>query len=494
MTNFLKYALLLVSFTGLVACDKNDGNGSTTAETKLALDRTNVLVEPGKTATVIATVTPQSLEDRLVWSSDNEDVATVENGIITGVAIGDATVRAILKDEDAGIDLREVCHVYVVENPIESIALDKSAISISEKESATLTAITIPADVEGVTVEWSADDASIVTITPDEDGTYCHIAAAGIGKTTVTALAYGGLFSASCEITVTQWEAPSTEPKVGDYFYSDGTWSDGGLISIEADGTNPVWAETKPAPISGKTVIGIVFQTNPDRIAQTEKDKGFTHGYVVATKKAHSTDYSLTSYCLSGDFECLTAKKAASSWYKNIDGYTETQTVLSAYTGEDLKNCPLFDWVNEFGNIAPAPANTSGWFVPATGQVWDMVANFGGGEAAEYLASQQTATYDATYYVEKKDISYSLIDAFNEKMSLVPADQKEEFEITDAVKGSSYRELSAIWTSSYYGDDMADIFCIGKGNKVGKTSAISIMPSCAYMTSREAYACPILAF
>ena len=50
-------------------------------------------------------------------------------------------------------------------------------------------------------------------------------------------------------------------PKVGDYYYSDGTWSDGGLVSIDADGLNPVWAEEKPAPVEGKTVIGIVFQT-----------------------------------------------------------------------------------------------------------------------------------------------------------------------------------------------------------------------------------------
>ena len=54
---------------------------------------------------------------------------------------------------------------------------------------------------------------------------------------------------------------PIEAPKVGDYYYSDGTWSDGGLISINADGTSPVWAEEKPAPVEGKTVIGIVAMT-----------------------------------------------------------------------------------------------------------------------------------------------------------------------------------------------------------------------------------------
>lgn len=41
-------------------------------------------------------------------------------------------------------------------------------------------------------------------------------------------------------------------PKIGDYLYSDGTWSDGGLISIGSDGLNPVWAEEKPAPVEGE--------------------------------------------------------------------------------------------------------------------------------------------------------------------------------------------------------------------------------------------------
>ena len=64
-----------------------------------------------------------------------------------------------------------------------------------------------------------------------------------------------GESKATCTVTVAY-----VAPKIGDYYYSDGTWSDGGLVSIEADGLNPVWADTKPAPVAGKTVIGIVCQ------------------------------------------------------------------------------------------------------------------------------------------------------------------------------------------------------------------------------------------
>ena len=122
-------------------------------------------------------------------------------------------------------------------------------------------------------------------------------------------------------------------PKVGDYYYSDGTWSDGGLVSIDADGLNPVWAEEKPAPVEGKTVIGIVFQTDPSRMAQTDIDAGYTHGYVMAVKFAHGPDKMSSFYTTDYPFSLLDAAKLAETWYANVNGRAETQTVLDEYAG-----------------------------------------------------------------------------------------------------------------------------------------------------------------
>lgn len=70
-----------------------------------------------------------------------------------------------------------------------------------------------------------------------------------------------GVAGTETTLTVTTLDMAPADPKVGDYFYSDGTWSDGGLISIDPDGQNAVWAAVKPAPVAGKTVVGIVFNT-----------------------------------------------------------------------------------------------------------------------------------------------------------------------------------------------------------------------------------------
>lgn len=78
----------------------------------------------------------------------------------------------------------------------------------------------------------------------------------------------------------------TSDLKTGDYYYSDGTWSDGGLREIKGDGTM-VWAETTPQPKSGKTVIGIVFYAghHPEDKSDYSKSgirQAQCHGYVVA--------------------------------------------------------------------------------------------------------------------------------------------------------------------------------------------------------------------
>ncbi|GAA1713834.1 hypothetical protein GCM10009809_07570 [Isoptericola hypogeus] len=62
----------------------------------VTLDRTEVRLVPGASATLEATVTPVDAADRSVaWSSDDESVATVDaEGTVTGVAAGTATITA----------------------------------------------------------------------------------------------------------------------------------------------------------------------------------------------------------------------------------------------------------------------------------------------------------------------------------------------------------------------------------------------------------------
>ncbi len=56
-------------------------------------------IDAGDTLTLTATVTPENATDSSVtWSSSNEEVATVADGVVTGVAAGSATITATAAD------------------------------------------------------------------------------------------------------------------------------------------------------------------------------------------------------------------------------------------------------------------------------------------------------------------------------------------------------------------------------------------------------------
>ena len=94
---------------GLVACDNNEtpnengNNGTqTVAVESVTLNKTELTLEVGGEETLTATVTPDNATDKTVtWSSDNTAVATVENGKITAVAAGNATITAKAGDKTA---------------------------------------------------------------------------------------------------------------------------------------------------------------------------------------------------------------------------------------------------------------------------------------------------------------------------------------------------------------------------------------------------------
>ncbi len=83
---------------GLVAC--NNGEEQTVAVESVTLNKTELTLEVGGEETLTATVTPDDATDKTVtWSSDNTAIATVENGKVTAIAAGTATITAKAGDK-----------------------------------------------------------------------------------------------------------------------------------------------------------------------------------------------------------------------------------------------------------------------------------------------------------------------------------------------------------------------------------------------------------
>ncbi len=168
------------------------------------------------------------------------------------------------------------------------------------------------------------------------------------------------------------------ELKIGDYFYSDGTWSDGGLRKIFADGSMHI-DYYKPVPLRGKTVVGIVFQTDKSRIGKKEKEKlggeDKAHGLVMAVKNANAAEKVIWSN-ESRYLDLLNDCVSKSNNYSDISGYGNCESIRSLEGNFD--KYPALQAVDGYNTTCPVPTTTTGWYLPSSGQWWDILQNLGG--------------------------------------------------------------------------------------------------------------------
>lgn len=73
--------------------------------TAIALSETTLTKEQYKYVKLTATLTPAEATTEVVWSSDNEEVATVANGVVTMVGVGNATITAKAGELTATCDI-----------------------------------------------------------------------------------------------------------------------------------------------------------------------------------------------------------------------------------------------------------------------------------------------------------------------------------------------------------------------------------------------------
>ena len=81
--------------------------------TGITLSATELIFLEASSQTLTASVTPTDTTDKIIWSSDNTEVVTVENGIVTAIDNGTATITATCGDYSA------TCPVFVsgIEEP-----------------------------------------------------------------------------------------------------------------------------------------------------------------------------------------------------------------------------------------------------------------------------------------------------------------------------------------------------------------------------------------
>ena len=135
----------------------------------------------------------------VTWTSSAPDIATVsENGLVTFLKPGKATI--VVKTIDGGIsgNLIDTCEFYI-NNPVTSVDLDYTDITLKMGEEFRLTALVLPEDASDKTVLWSSSDTNVATV--NENG---MVTAVNSGSATILCKSADSGETSMCNVTVYQ--------------------------------------------------------------------------------------------------------------------------------------------------------------------------------------------------------------------------------------------------------------------------------------------------
>lgn len=222
--------------------------------------------------------------------------------------------------------------------------------------------------------------------------------------------------------------AESGIARIGDFYCTRDNGTTGYLIPREAD----------KATVQAATVVGIVFQTDKSRIGQAEKDalggEDKAHGLVMSVKNASTSQKWNPDNKDAGLTKCET--KADN--YNDNSGYGNCEHIR-ALRG-NFNNYPAFKAADEYNTTCPVPATTTGWYLPSSGQWWDIFLNLGGCLALADAAQQTSSDSIFLYWTGQGDIPAAL----NARMENIAADNKNNF------KGNEW-----FWSSSEHAEGYA---------------------------------------
>ncbi|MFZ5352865.1 MAG: Ig-like domain-containing protein [Bacillota bacterium] len=160
----------------------------------ITLDKTEADAKIGRSITLTATITPEDAKNKsIIWTSSNNEVAVVSDGVVTGKAEGEVIITATTVDGG----FSAACTVKVTPVEVESIVLDKNVLDLTVGNTAELTATILPADATNKELVWTTSDSGTAVV---ENGI---VTAVGAGTAVITVTSADGKVSAQCSVNVT---------------------------------------------------------------------------------------------------------------------------------------------------------------------------------------------------------------------------------------------------------------------------------------------------
>ena len=364
-----------------------------TPATGVTLDQTELTLTAGKTASLKATVQPENTTDTIVWSSSKEEVATVENGIVTAKAAGETVITATCGT------VKAECAVTVTPPVMASaVTLDKTELNLYTGDTAALTAAIQPEDTTDPTIAWTTTDAEVASV---QNGV---VTAGKTGTATITASC--GEAKAQCAVTV---KAPA-EPAQKDGVYQIGNADElvwlvkkvnGGENAISAvlakdiDLANVVWVPIGNGSVAfagsfdgaGHTVSNLTVDYTT--AASGERLYLGLFGQVEGTPEKHAVIQNLT---VTGSVNAASEFSVYSGYVAGVVGFARNAELSNVISRVDVTADERVGSTSSVGGLAGAMIDTT---VTNCGNEGDVTGvNNLGGLCYELYSGTMTGCYN----------------------------------------------------------------------------------------------------
>lgn len=246
--------------------------------------------------------------------------------------------------------------------------------------------------------------------------------------------------------------AESGIARIGDFYCTKNNGTTGYLIPKEADETT----------VQAAKVVGIVFQTDKSRIGAKEKEKlggeGNVHGLVMAVKNIATRQ----AWGLFGMDEGLTTCRTKADNYSDISGYGNCEHIRANRGNFD--RYPAFKAADGYNTTCPVPTTTTGWYLPASGQWWDILQNLGGCTALAKPDEQASSQDDDFGWSGQGDVPAALNawmeniavgdkDTFNNLVSFCSSSEHSKYHTWYWILNNFQGMVRCIWASKFDGSD-----------------------------------------
>ena len=401
---------------------------------EVRLNKKSINLVEGDNTTLVATIQPENATNKnVIWTSSDESIATVENGKVTGIKKGNATINVTTEDGSYA----DSCIVTVNEKtyPVTGLTLDKTSGEMYVGDSINLIATVLPTNATNKNIRWTSSNENIATVT--NAGV---VKAVGEGETTITATTEDGNHKATCNITV---KTKKVEPTIVSV---TGVTLNKTSDEMYAGDSRNLTATVSPANATNKNVSWTSSNENIATVSSTGVIKATREGTAIITVTTEDGNHKATCNVTVKQVKTEEPAEPIKPTIISVTGVTLNKISAEMYVG---------DSTNLVATVSPANATNKNVTWTSSNENIATVSNAGVVKATREGTATITVTtedgkYKATSEIKVKKKQPVTISATGVKLNLqkssIQVGENTNLVATIMPENASNKEV--IWTSS----------------------------------------------